>query len=67
MRGVLSSLLLCSQVEVMEVQKYLVKWSGLSYQFCTWEDREEVKWIIDCPLIALFCSTLRQKLEYAAS
>lgn len=30
------------QIEVIEVQKYLVKWCGLSYQFCTWEDREEV-------------------------
>lgn len=31
-----------AQMDVVDVQKYLVKWSGLSYQFCTWETREEV-------------------------
>lgn len=30
------------QIEVVDELKYLVKWSGLSYQFCTWETREEV-------------------------
>ena len=30
------------KIEVIDVKKYLVKWSGLSYQFCTWETREEV-------------------------
>ncbi|CAM9554270.1 unnamed protein product, partial [Scytosiphon promiscuus] len=29
-------------VEVVDELKYLVKWSGLSYQFCTWETREEL-------------------------
>ncbi|CAN0131795.1 unnamed protein product, partial [Ascophyllum nodosum] len=30
------------EIEVIDVKKYLVKWSGLSYQFCTWETREEL-------------------------
>ncbi|CAM9761275.1 unnamed protein product, partial [Laminaria digitata] len=29
-------------MEIVDEQKYLVKWSGLSYQFCTWETREEL-------------------------
>ncbi|CAM9699444.1 unnamed protein product, partial [Discosporangium mesarthrocarpum] len=31
-----------AQTRVIQVQKYLVKWSNLSYQFCTWETREEI-------------------------
>lgn len=31
------------QIEVVDELKYLIKWSALSYQFCTWETREEVR------------------------
>lgn len=37
-----SSFVGLEQIEVVDELKYLIKWSGLSYQFCTWETREEV-------------------------
>lgn len=41
------------QVEVVDELKYLIKWSGLSYQFCTWETREEVRIFIRYATAAL--------------
>ena len=46
LRRVLSSRVLfvwlMEQIEVVDELEYLIKWSALSYQFCTWETREEV-------------------------
>lgn len=45
------------QVEVVDELKYLIKWSGLSYQFCTWETREEVS--IHSGMLPLYCQQER--------